>query len=546
MQHELVQNLSGGLQRRLCVALAFVGGSKLIILDEPTSSVDPVARRSIWDLIVQQKQSRTVLLTTHHMDEADILSDQCAVIHRGKLLCNGSPLLLRSKYGCGYQLTVSRQGPTTDEVGDSDSGRASNELNDFQDETTDSEKLLSFTKCLIPNATLVEEYASETILALPHNAADGQPHDYATFFRCLDANLHTLGYGSYGLTSTTLEEVFLTLCNLEEANMTVENAKLNVSRKISNPLKTDPDATAAEIRKHWDQAFNTFDWSSPTLVDGFPLKCKQLWSLLAKRAYHAFRDWRSLFCNLLLPCLFIALAMGMTLIKPRFAPDPILPLSPVIYGRGATTFLSVYNDSTWTRLIADELISAPLEEPWCAAPRDGWTVAKCPVIRGVKHEEDVVIPRHLRTLEGSEWTSGHEAFCECDTNGENATEAIAKYAQLVPDARATGIGYLYELNGVNVSDFLMRTFTKFNDRRFGGFSFHTSNESTRNENVAKVWFDNNGFHAMTSYLSALDEAIMKANIKESGLNADEYSITTFSHPFHIRSSQIGDQSLMQR
>ncbi|KAI1293753.1 Glucosylceramide transporter ABCA12 [Halotydeus destructor] len=70
IQHEQAKNLSGGLQRRLCVAMAFVGGSKLIILDEPTASVDPVARRSIWDMIVQQKQSRTVLLTTHHMDEA--------------------------------------------------------------------------------------------------------------------------------------------------------------------------------------------------------------------------------------------------------------------------------------------------------------------------------------------------------------------------------------------------------------------------------------------------------------------------------------------
>ena len=89
LQHQMAKHLSGGLKRRLCVALAFVGGSKLIILDEPTASVDPVARRRIWDLIVQQKRSRTILLTTHHMDEADILSDEVAVIYRGKLLCIG-------------------------------------------------------------------------------------------------------------------------------------------------------------------------------------------------------------------------------------------------------------------------------------------------------------------------------------------------------------------------------------------------------------------------------------------------------------------------
>ena len=53
--------------------LAFVGGSKTVILDEPTAGVDPYARRAIWDLIVKYKQDRTILLSTHHMDEADLL-----------------------------------------------------------------------------------------------------------------------------------------------------------------------------------------------------------------------------------------------------------------------------------------------------------------------------------------------------------------------------------------------------------------------------------------------------------------------------------------
>lgn len=72
--------------------------------------MDPYARRAIWNLIVSQKATRTVLLTTHHMDEADILSDSVAIIHKGALLCQGSPLLLKSKFGCGYQLTISRFG----------------------------------------------------------------------------------------------------------------------------------------------------------------------------------------------------------------------------------------------------------------------------------------------------------------------------------------------------------------------------------------------------------------------------------------------------
>lgn len=73
VRHELVGSLSGGMKRRLSVALAFIGGSKVIILDEPTSSIDPNGRRVIWDVILKHRQGRTIILCTHHLDEADII-----------------------------------------------------------------------------------------------------------------------------------------------------------------------------------------------------------------------------------------------------------------------------------------------------------------------------------------------------------------------------------------------------------------------------------------------------------------------------------------
>lgn len=294
------------------------------------------------------------------MDEAEILSDQVAVIHCGKLLCVGSPLLLKSKYGCGYQLTVSRQG--FDEA-DNDSGRSSNGASD---EPSDVERILAFTKCLIPNATLVEDYGNEIVLALPQHSPDGNFHDYATFFRCLDANLNALGFGSYGLTSTTLEEVFLTLCNLEESSMPMEMAKLAVARKLSNPLnQNDPAVNIAPI-----QIDSTYD--CPKLVTGLQLKTKQFWALLCKRFRHTLKDWKSLFCTLFLPCIFIAFAMGMTLIKPSFAPDPILPLTSLIYGESTASFYSIANSSDSLDIIANELLEFPLIIPNCIEPRENW------------------------------------------------------------------------------------------------------------------------------------------------------------------------------
>jgi ABC-type multidrug transport system ATPase subunit len=548
VQNEQAKCLSGGLQRRLCVALAFVGGSKLIILDEPTSSVDPVARRGIWDLIAHQKRSRTVLLTTHHLDEADILSDQVAIIHRGRLLCSGSPLLLRSQHGCGYQLTVSRQGTSQVEAGDSDSGRASNEYMDETDSSSPpSEKLLSFVKCLIPNASLMEDFGYEVALALPYQSPSGENHDYGTFFRCLDSNLKSLGFASYGLSSTTLEDVFISLCNQEEERQAKNEPKQPVvdhHRSISSK-SVNAEAAVSELRKQFDQAFNSFDWSAPSLETGITLKMKQLKGLLMKRYLHSRNDMRSVFCNLVLPCFFIALAMGMTLIKPKFAPDPILPLSPRIYGKGATTFFSALNHQSSLNGIANELTLTPERDHTCASPRSGWIVAKCPVVMGANRSEDVLLPKYLRTFTGHEWS---DVGSNCDCGKECQTPAgRTSYSSAIRQPVKAGVGYIYNITDVSISNFLLDTFTMFNDKRYGGFSFHRRNNSIGiTFDVAKVWFDNNGFHSMPSYLNAFDDALLKANVRHVNLDPDEYSIVAYSHPLHVRSNQVGDQSFMQR
>lgn len=72
---------------------------QVLILDEPTSGLDSPSRRAIWDLLQQQKSDRTVLLTTHFMDEADLLGDRIAILAKGELQCCGSSLFLKQKYG---------------------------------------------------------------------------------------------------------------------------------------------------------------------------------------------------------------------------------------------------------------------------------------------------------------------------------------------------------------------------------------------------------------------------------------------------------------
>lgn len=71
--HKYTKHLSGGMKRKLSILLAFVGKSKTIILDEPTSGVDPFSRQQIWDFLLRHREGRTIMLSTHHMDEAEIL-----------------------------------------------------------------------------------------------------------------------------------------------------------------------------------------------------------------------------------------------------------------------------------------------------------------------------------------------------------------------------------------------------------------------------------------------------------------------------------------
>ena len=98
--------LSGGMKRKLSIAIAFIGNSTTVILDEPTAGVDPFARRAIWDLILKYKPGRTIVLSTHHLDEADLLSDRLAIISSGKLQCVGTTMYLKRKYGEGYNLVI--------------------------------------------------------------------------------------------------------------------------------------------------------------------------------------------------------------------------------------------------------------------------------------------------------------------------------------------------------------------------------------------------------------------------------------------------------
>jgi ABC-type multidrug transport system ATPase subunit len=83
---------------------------QVIYLDEPTGALDPMSRRHLWDLINRVKRERAIILTTHSMEEADILGDRIGIMARGKLMCIGTSLRLKSRFGSGYRVSVRVEG----------------------------------------------------------------------------------------------------------------------------------------------------------------------------------------------------------------------------------------------------------------------------------------------------------------------------------------------------------------------------------------------------------------------------------------------------
>lgn len=103
--------LSGGQKRKLQLAMMFTGGSKVCCVDEVSSGLDPLSRRKIWEILLAERGDRTFLLTTHFLDEADVLADYVAILSRGVLKTKGTSVQLKHEVGAGYHVTYPKNAP---------------------------------------------------------------------------------------------------------------------------------------------------------------------------------------------------------------------------------------------------------------------------------------------------------------------------------------------------------------------------------------------------------------------------------------------------
>uniref|UniRef100_A0A8C0N4H2 ABC transporter domain-containing protein n=1 Tax=Canis lupus familiaris TaxID=9615 RepID=A0A8C0N4H2_CANLF len=313
----IAKSLSGGMKRKLSIIIALIGGSKVVILDEPTSGMDPVSRRFTWNVLQQYKHDRTILLTTHHMDEADVLGDRIAIMVKGSLCCCGSSIFLKRIYGVGYHIII------------------------VKEPHCDVEQITRLVEQHVPDARLETNVAAELSFILPKKHTDR----FTGLLTDLEKSQEKLGIGSFGVSITTMEEVFLNTEN-NEAFQTLslkdKNRRENMNQNMNVPRSFERSYSPTSS-EHSNIMFNT----------GWSLNCQQFYAMFIKRAMFSWRNW-SLILMQILGFLGIVyfLMKGIEIIRTKTEPAREMDLEQ--YGQTIVP-LSIAVDSDFTRNLTKNL-----------------------------------------------------------------------------------------------------------------------------------------------------------------------------------------------
>eukprot|EP00039_Didymoeca_costata_P006116 m.87594 g.87594 ORF g.87594 m.87594 type:complete len:1794 (+) comp13118_c0_seq1:164-5545(+) len=332
----LAKTLSGGQMRKLSCGIALVGGSRVVVLDEPTSGMDPAARRATWKLLLDNKEDRTILLTTHFMEEADILGDRVSIVVSGHMECSGTSFFLKSKFGNGYKLTL------------------------VQNPDCQKAKVARFVKSLLPNAKFQSIFGSEILYNIPN--AEG----LGSFFKNLEQDKALLGVQSYGIAIESLEDVFVHVgervalahdgYSVEETMLEEPESGVNKIQRKLPPLPPSGEHPPSPEKRLYgtrckDDSHLVLDdvQHSPPQKEhqpatGWPLRKVQLQSLIHKRWISMKRNRYHIGILLVPPFLFTLLAL--IIVKASYS-DKDLP------SRDAASLVTNYGDNNILMLDGD-------------------------------------------------------------------------------------------------------------------------------------------------------------------------------------------------
>ncbi|CAF3675437.1 unnamed protein product [Rotaria socialis] len=558
-----VSTLSGGMKRKLSVAMAFVGDAKTIILDEPTAGVDPYARRAIWELLLKLKRGRTILLSSHHMDEADVLGDRIAIISNGQLKCCGTSLFLKTTFGEGYVFTLVKNDPWT---------------------SSRNEVTSTITQC-IPKAYLKEETRKELKYVLPLKSRPLFPE----FFSLLDSRKESLSIAGYGLQDVSLEEVFLKVTEQYKSspNAADVEAEFNNNSTNESSMEISTSTSGSTISK----SNISYD-----RVTGARLYAKQALSIIIKRFIFNYRNLRGLATQILLPAFFITVAMTVALTAPGFADPPPIILSTAMFSHlnYLYTPVSDLNDyklrniSHISRLNANPYdLSETIQYP---SGIGSTCLLKNPYMNETMLKLDNLVGSLCEKVYQNDFTSyslsdinwlhmfeDNQTFFNRSYQPDQAT--INKYYSpcqcLIDQSRFTCPTFptpeIYRLISndriINITkeqnEILYYLYTSDNHHldRYGGLSFGLEQDYVPNnypinvdnqilqklavKNIARIFTNHKGYHSLPLYINIMSNVILRANLPfEKGLPS-AYGITTINHPINETNNMLSTEFILQ-
>nr|XP_045723416.1 glucosylceramide transporter ABCA12 [Mirounga angustirostris] len=499
-RHKRVGTLSGGMKRKLSISIALIGGSRVVILDEPSTGVDPCSRRSIWDVISKNKTARTIILSTHHLDEAEVLSDRIAFLEQGGLRCCGSPFYLKEAFGDGYHLTLTKK----------------KSPNLSANTTCDTTAVTAMIRSHLPEAYLKEDIGGELVYLLPPFSTKVSGA-YLSLLRALDNGMGDLNIGCYGISDTTVEEVFLNLTKQSQKNSRMSLEHLT-QKKIGNPGANGisaPDDLSVSSNSFTDRDDKIL--TRGERLGGFDLLLKKIMAILIKRFHHTRRNWKGLIAQVILPIVFVTTAMGLGTLRNSSNSYPEIQISPSLYGTSEQTAFYA-NSHPSTQALVSALWNFPGIDNMCLNISD---------------------PRCLKEDSLGKWNTSGEPItnfgvCSCSEN----IQECPKFNYSPPHRRTYSSQIIYNLTGHRLENYLISTANEFMQKRYGGWSFGLPltkdlrfdiTAVPANRTLAKVWYDPEGYHSLPAYLNSLNNFLLRVNM--SKYDAARHGIIMYSHPY---------------
>ncbi|KAG9509130.1 ATP-binding cassette sub-family A member 3 [Fragariocoptes setiger] len=307
---KLSKALSGGYKRKLSLAIAMIADSRVLILDEPTSGMDPEARRKVWDFLQLIRADRLILMTTHHMEEADALGDRIAVMSAGEVRCCGSSLFLKRAFNAGYHLRISKKKTWSQERFDALIG----------DKYSLKDKLENCT----PHEMMYQFDADETASTLP------------ALFEDLETHKDAVGIFGFGVTVSTMDDVFMKIgLHFNDIEAQEMQAQFNLAHK-----KTAGASGVGGMKTGESRVNQYYSRAHIERLQGKQLFQQHMRALLAKRYDHARKNWFQIIWVLAisLSCILgIVILLDSIIFKEELTPEWRRSVSIAGFGYGRST-----------------------------------------------------------------------------------------------------------------------------------------------------------------------------------------------------------------